>query len=62
MSSGNALAVDGLVKTYEHGRALDTMSFTVPRSDLRLFGKPVVDGARRMGVALARTDTAGSSR
>jgi phosphoribosylglycinamide formyltransferase 2 len=28
-----------------------------PDTTLRLFGKPEVDGQRRMGVALARADT-----
>jgi phosphoribosylglycinamide formyltransferase 2 len=34
----------------------------VPESDLRLFGKPESFAKRRMGVALANTDTADEAR
>ena len=32
-----------------------------PDTDLRLFGKPQVQGERRMGVALARDENVGSA-
>ena len=34
MNTGRAITVDGLIKTYEGGRALDRMSFTVPRGSI----------------------------
>jgi len=33
-----------------------------PDTQLRLFGKPMVNGQRRMGVALARADSIESAR
>ncbi|MCC5866011.1 MAG: formate-dependent phosphoribosylglycinamide formyltransferase [Wenzhouxiangella sp.] len=51
-SASCALLVEGHSEQVRFG-ALDH-ALAVPQSDLRLFGKPVVDGKRRMGVALAR--------
>ena len=34
MNTGHAITVDRLIKTYESGRALDRMSFTVPRGSI----------------------------
>ena len=51
-----------------HGRSTDIAygnlgeALTVPDADIRLFGKPEVDGERRMGVALARADTIEGAR
>lgn len=51
-SASCALLVEGRSEQVRF-EALDH-ALAVPQSDLRLFGKPVVDGKRRMGVALAR--------
>ena len=37
-------------------------ALSVPTADLRLFGKPEVDGQRRMGVALARDESIDAAR
>jgi phosphoribosylglycinamide formyltransferase 2 len=37
-------------------------ALAVPRSDLRLFGKPESFAKRRMGVAVANGDTIGQAR
>ena len=51
-----------------HGRSADIaygnldQALAAPDTELRLFGKPEVDGERRMGVALARADTIEAAR
>ncbi len=51
-SASCALLVEGRSEKVSF-EGLD-QALAVPQSDLRLFGKPVVDGKRRMGVGLAR--------
>jgi ABC-type uncharacterized transport system ATPase subunit len=40
MTAGPAIQIDGLIKTYDGGRALDGMSFTVPRGSICGFVGP----------------------
>lgn len=54
-SASVALIVNGHSNQVQFGNLADTLS--EPLTDLRLFGKPEVKGARRMGVLLARADT-----
>jgi len=54
-SASVALVVSGQAKQIMYGNLAETLA--QPGTDLRLFGKPEVNGSRRMGVMLARGET-----
>lgn len=54
-SASSAILVEGSSTSVSFGEI--DQALNKPGLDLRLFGKPEVDGKRRMGVALARGDT-----
>jgi phosphoribosylglycinamide formyltransferase 2 len=53
-SASTALLVEGESDKVSFGNLAEALS--EPNTDLKLFGKPEVNGSRRMGVALARAD------
>jgi len=59
-SASNALLVDGTSNNVVFGNLSQALS--QPDTDLRLFGKPEVQGHRRMGVALARAEDTKTAR
>jgi phosphoribosylglycinamide formyltransferase 2 len=54
-SASVALLVEGESTEVSFGNVAEALS--QPNTDLKLFGKPEVKGRRRMGVALARSDS-----
>ena len=54
-SASVALVAFGQSKQMSYGNLAETLA--QPGTDLRLFGKPEVNGTRRMGVMLARGET-----
>ena len=54
-SASVALVASGQSKQMSYGNLMETL--VQPGTDLRLFGKPEVNGTRRMGVMLARGET-----
>jgi phosphoribosylglycinamide formyltransferase 2 len=59
-SASCAILVEGSSKHVSFGNLQQALS--EPDTQLRLFGKPVVHGKRRMGVALARADSIEAAR
>ncbi|MGH1455618.1 MAG: formate-dependent phosphoribosylglycinamide formyltransferase [Alphaproteobacteria bacterium] len=54
-SASAAMVVNGVSKNVSFGNLGNALA--APDTDIRLFGKPEVNGKRRMGVALARGET-----
>lgn len=59
-SASSVILVSGESKNVQFGKLEQALS--VPNTQLRLFGKPVVSGQRRMGVALATADSIEQAR
>ncbi|MFU8831679.1 MAG: phosphoribosylglycinamide formyltransferase 2, partial [Wenzhouxiangella sp.] len=55
-----ALVVTGVSDQVSFGNLASALA--LPDTDLRLFGKPVVKGQRRMGVGLAKADSIDQAR
>ena len=59
-SASSVILVEGKSEQVKFGNLQDALS--EPDTKLRLFGKPAVNGKRRMGVALARAETIDAAR
>jgi len=59
-SASAVILVNGTSKNVSFSNLSEALA--QPNTDLRLFGKPEVNGQRRMGVALARRDDTDEAR